>query len=488
MDAMTQEYAQKTFLIFDGRRISYQEFARDVKKSSSLLAKTGIKKGSKIALLMENSPEYLYLFFGCMRMGAVVCPISTRLSEREIGYLLSYTDSAFLFYDDDQAEKAKDFPAMATSEFARKYPFEEEDLTPGNCRPEDDCIMVFSSGTTGNPKGIVITHRNFLVHHAPLVKALELSGLDIHLCILPITHVAGLFTNIMNAFSTGATVVLERKFSRSGFWPTIRKYNVTYVQVVPTILTMLLNPPDMGESPKSLRFVGCASAPLPKETIIQFEAAFSVHIVESYGLSETTCKCLVNSFSMRKFASIGKPMSINEVEIRNDKGQRAPDGTIGEIAVRGPNIMKEYYKDLKATEESIRDGWFYSGDLGYRDSEGYFFITGRKKEVIIRGGEKISPKAVNEILYRYPKVRDAATIGVPDPVFGEEVVSFVTQKEGQHCTAEEIVAHCEKYLARFECPKEIIFIEEIPKGPSGKLLGRELQEIWKCLKTKLPGS
>ncbi|MBS3136055.1 acyl--CoA ligase [Candidatus Woesearchaeota archaeon] len=484
--AQTKRFAERTYLI-DGETdevISFKEFNARVSKTANLLYRLGIRKNEKVSLVMENSPEYLYLFFACLIHGAVACPISPKLAGEEVRYLLEYTGSVMVFYDDTQEKKVKGFARLQSmSKFKQEY-FKESRVynKKWELGRDDECIMVFTSGTTGKPKGIVLTHGNFLAHNASLFSGMGGKMNDRHLCVLPITHVAGLFMNVINAFCCGSLVVLKKGFSRSSFWSDIENYKITFVQVVPTILTMLLNPKEdiRKKDISSLRFIGCASAYLPVELIRQFEAAFPTYIVELYGLSETTCKSIINPIGKdkRKIGSIGKPMLVNEATILDENQNELPAYSAGEIAIHGKNIMKGYYKLPEANKEVFKNSWFLTGDLGYKDKDGFFYINGRKKEVIIKGAEKISPKEIDDVLFRNENVKEAATIGVPDKIYGEEIVSFIVQVERGRASEDELKEFCKLHLAQFKCPKFIVFIDDIPKGPSGKPLRRELLEQW----------
>jgi long-chain acyl-CoA synthetase len=278
----------------------------------------------------------------------------------------------------------------------------------------------------------------------------------------------------------GGSVVLTQRFSPGQFWKTIERYRVNVVSVVPTILSILLarakteGPGDTS----SLRFIICGAAPLPEEVQLSFEKTFGIQVVEGYGLSETTCYSSFNPVDprRRKVGSVGVSVG-NEMCILDDDNRMLPDGEMGEICIRGDNVMSGYYKMAEATAHAFEGGWFHSGDLGYRDSDGFYFIRDRKKDMIIRGGENIYPREIDEVLYKHPKIRDAATIGVKSAIYGEDVKSFVVRKEGADLTADEVVRWCKEHLADYKCPKSIAFVDEIPKGPSGKLLRRALRAI-----------
>jgi long-chain acyl-CoA synthetase len=298
---------------------------------------------------------------------------------------------------------------------------------------------------------------------------------------MPLFHVNALMTTCMAALWAGGSVVLAPRFSASRHWQTISRYGVTYFGSVATMLSMVNHTypqgvPD-GLDVSRFRFALCGSAPVPVEVLNKFEALFHCPVIEGYGLSESTCRSTFNPIDgRRRVGSVGLPIG-NEVRIFDDDDRELGPRHVGEIVLRGPNIMKGYYKNEPATCEAFRSGWFHTGDLGYRDEDGFFYVVDRKSDMIIRAGENIYPREIDEVLYQHPKVKDAATIGVPDELYGEEVLSFIVLRDGEEATEKELVDYCRVRLADFKCPKSIEFVEGIPKGPTGKLLKRELTRV-----------
>jgi long-chain acyl-CoA synthetase len=282
----------------------------------------------------------------------------------------------------------------------------------------------------------------------------------------------------MSALYAGGSTVVSPKFSASKFWNIVSDYQVTSFGSVATMLSMLLNnyPDGVPAELKTdqLRFAMCGSAPVPAEVMKKFEETFNCPVIEGYGLSESTCRSTFNPPDKRRRpGSCGLPIG-NEMRVVDDNDNEVPDGELGEIALRGENILKGYFKNPEATEKAFRGGWFHTGDVGYRDKDGFFYIVDRKTDMIIRGGENIYPREIDEVLYKHPAVAAAATIGVPDQLYGEEVAAFIVLKDGQRVTEEELIAHCKSELADYKCPKSLRIVKDIPKGPTGKLLKREL--------------
>src|SRR5205809_2083553 len=296
---------------------------------------------------------------------------------------------------------------------------------------------------------------------------------------MPIFHMNAVSVTTMSALYAGGSTVVSPKFSASKFWNLISDYQITSFGSVATMLSMLLNsyPDGVPEGLKTdqLRFAMCGSAPVPAEVMKKFEETFNCPVVEGYGLSESTCRSTFNPPADRRPGSCGLPIG-NEMKVFDDNDNEVADGELGEIVLRGENILKGYYKSPEATLNAFRNGWFHTGDVGYRDKDGFFFIVDRKSDMIIRGGENIYPHEIDEVLYQHSAIAVAATIGVPDPLYGEEVAAFVILKDGEETTEEEVLAFCRQQLADYKCPKTLRFVKDIPKGPTGKLLKRELSK------------
>jgi long-chain acyl-CoA synthetase len=345
-------------------------------------------------------------------------------------------------------------------------------------RSDDDAIIIYTSGTTGKPKGCLLTHGNIIANARQITAWLRFTEADRLLTIMPLFHMNAVSVTTMSALYAGGSTVVSPKFSASKFWNIIADYQITSFGSVATMLSMLLNSyPDgvpAGLKTDQLRFAMCGSAPVPAEVIKKFEDSFDCPVIEGYGLSESTCRSTFNPpDERRRPGSCGMPIG-NEMKVVDDNDNEVANGQLGEIVLRGENILKGYFKNLEATEKAFRGGWFHTGDIGYRDQDGFFYIVDRKTDMIIRGGENIYPREIDEVLYQHPAVAAAATIGVPDQLYGEEVAAFIVLKDGTHASEEELIAHCESELADYKCPKSIRILKDIPKGPTGKLLKREL--------------
>ena len=511
-----REHAAKTFLIDaeTGREYSYDEFLQKVNAVSNYLWKQGIRKEDKVALLLPNSPHFLWSFFGIMQLGAVACPVNTHLKAEEIAYILQNSESRALITSKEYLSISKESVQESKTDYLLSWDNPPADQIVGETKPlnidtalnkeppkllpellnsppepDDVAEIIYTSGTTGKPKGAMLTHHNLIIDARWIARWNRLGENDRAMCVMPLFHVNGQIVTVMTPLIHGGSIVLPQRFSVSKFFPLIERHKVNYVGTVATMLSMLLNranSPNM-QGKGSLKIIFCGSAPVPAEVQVQFEKTFQVPVIEGYGMTETTCRSTFNPLpppaalklgendGYRKIGSVGLPLG-NEMRVVDKRNRPLGPHEVGEIVIRGENVTKGYYKNPAATQMAFQGGWFHSGDLGYYDEDGYFYIIDRKTDMIIRGGENIYPREIEETLYSYPAVKDAACIGIPDALYGEEVIAFVVLKDNQKASEEDIIAFCKKQLADFKCPKQIKIISEIPKSSSGKLLRRKLRD------------
>lgn len=491
----------KTFLLSeaDGRQFTYAEFQAAVNRCAAMLSERGIKKGDVTSLLMPNGAEYIIAYFACWHLGALAGPVNSLLKEHEIEFVMNNSEAKVVLVHSEFLERVEnikselphlqavimfDDEAEVTHRYARFQPADQA-CTPEACVPDDDAIIIYTSGTTGKPKGCLLTHGNVIANARQISQWLNFTENDRLLTIMPLFHMNAVSVTTMSALYAGGSTVVSPKFSGSKFWNIISDYQITSFGSVATMLSMLLNTypegvPD-GLKTDQLRFAMCGSAPVPAEVMKKFEQTFNCPVIEGYGLSESTCRSTFNPPDDRRRAgSCGMPIG-NEMKVVDDDDNEVPDGELGEIVLRGENILKGYFRNQEATERAFRGGWFHTGDVGYRDRDGFFYIVDRKTDMIIRAGENIYPREIDEVLYQHPAVAAAATIGIPDPLYGEDVAAFIVLKDGAKVGEEELIAHCKTELADYKCPKSIRIVEDIPKGPTGKLLKRELARLFGSL-------
>jgi long-chain acyl-CoA synthetase len=478
----------------DGRKFTYAEFNGAVDRTACLLSSRGIGKGDVVSLLMPNCAEYIIAYFACWKLGALAGPVNSLLKEHETAFVINNSEAKAVLVNSEFLDRIEsirsDLPhlrsvitfddeAEATHEFIDASP---TNLSLSDIDCDDDAIIIYTSGTTGKPKGCLLTHGNVIANARQISNWLNFTQDDRLLTVMPLFHMNAVSVTTMSALYAGGSSVISPKFSAKRFWQMISEYEITSFGSVATMLAILLNTypdgvPD-GLNTRQLRFAMCGSAPVPAEVMKKFEQTFDCPVVEGYGLSESTCRSTFNPPNeKRRAGSCGLPIG-NEMKVFDDDDQEVADGELGEIVLRGENILKGYYRNPEATAHAFRNGWFHTGDVGYRDQEGYFYIVDRKSDMIIRGGENIYPREIDEVLYQHPAVAAAATIGVPDPLYGEEVAAFVVLKDGLKTSAEDLIAFCQTELADYKCPKTIRIVEEIPKGPTGKLLKRELAGLY----------
>src|SRR6267142_3528638 len=482
----------------DGRRYTFAEFDSAVNRASRLLVSHGIRKGEAVSLLMPNGAEYVIAYFACWKLGAIAGPINSLLKAHEIEYVISDSEAKALMVHSDflpiieairqelptlQAVIRFDDEAAATKDFTDDFSISSStNLSVSDINLDSEAIIIYTSGTTGKPKGCLLTHGNLLTNAKQISSWLGFTKNDRLLSVMPLFHMNAVSVTTMAALYAGGSTVVSPKFSASRFWKTISDYQVTSFGSVATMLSMLLtNYPDgvpEGLMTDQLRFAMCGSAPVPAEVLKAFEETFHCLVIEGYGLSESTCRSTFNPPDERRRAgSCGLAIG-DEMKVVNEEDREVANGELGEIVLRGENILKGYYKNEDATASAFRNGWFHTGDIGYRDSDGFFYIVDRKNDMIIRGGENIYPREIDEVLYQHPAVATAATIGIPDPLYGEEVAAFIVLKDGMRITDEEVIEYCRLHLADYKCPKSVRIVKDIPKGPTGKLLKRELSRLF----------
>ncbi|WP_424934395.1 AMP-binding protein [Amaricoccus macauensis] len=469
--------------------LTWAALREEARGIAGLLYGLGARKGESVALMLPNGRPGVLCLFGALYGGFRATLINLVAGADAIGYALEHSGACFTFVGVDQQD------LLATALAGRTLtlrPIQVDDrgiawperARPGvlqPCGPRDDALLMYTSGTTGRPKGVIHSHASLLAGGWTTAIAHELEESDRALCVLPFYHINGLCVTIMGPLVTGGSVVVCERFSARRFWRLAGEHRVTWFSVVPTIISHLLHgahDPDQATR-NAIRFGRSASSALSPDVHAAFEARFDVSIVETMGLTETAAQILSNPLpsGQRKVGSPGRAYG-NEVAILTSEGIPAETGTEGEIAVRGPNVMKEYFRNPDATAATITaDGWLRTGDLGRMDADGYVFVTGRLKELIIKGGENIAPREVDEALYSHPDIVEAAAFARPCVSMGERVEAAVKLRNGSGVSAEDLIRICQDRLGTFKSPEMIHFMEDLPKGPSGKIQRMKLAEL-----------
>jgi len=488
-----ERFGEYESLFFEGKWFTNTELDSRTRQVAVGLSELGVKKGDRVAMVLGNCPEVLNIFHGCFRMGAWAMPVLFTLTGEEIGYVLKdsgaeavITQKLFL---DKVLEAGKAAPSVKhvvmvdepadDTHFIQDW-FEElpAQFDPAACRADDVAILMYTSGTTGRPKGVMLTHNNLYTNAMAAARSQNMEEGEMGISALPLNHSYGIITNIA-ASEYKARGVMMTWFDPARMLELIDEFKCQATALVPAMLIQLLNHPDADKYDTShMKRWFCAAAPLPLETRRRFEQKFAGKVLEGYGLTECSPAVTVNRLDKPvKDGSVGLPLEGVEVSIRDSaQGKALPPGEVGEICVRGPNVMKGYYKRPEETAEVIRNGWLYTGDAGYLDQDGYLFLTERIKDLIIRGGENIFPRDVEDVLVQHPKVAEAAVIGMPHETYGEEVMAIIVPREGEKPAADEIIEYCKGRLGKFQVPKRIEFAMFLPKTPLGKVLKKDLRK------------
>jgi long-chain acyl-CoA synthetase len=452
---------------------------------AGLLAERGVRRGDRVGVMLPNIPHFPVCYYGALRAGAVVVPMNVLLKRREVAYYLSDSGAKLLFAWEGFAEEATAGAKQAGAEcivveltgFAALVGAATPDASVADAADQDTAVLLYTSGTTGQPKGAELTHANLITNAEGSRGLFGLDADAVCLGVLPLFHSFGQ-TCVMNAtLGGGGTLTLIPRFEPGKALEVIQRDSVNVFQGVPTMYGAMLHLPDRERYDVS-SLVLCASggSAMPVELMRGFEGAFDCMILEGYGLSETSPVASFNHRDReRKPGSIGTPIAGVSMKVLGDSGAEVPDGEVGEIVIKGPNVMKGYWARPEATAETIVDGWLHTGDLGRRDEDGYFFIVDRKKELIIRGGYNVYPREVEEVLYEHPDVREAAVIGIPHDEYGEEVAAAVSLIAGAQVAPEALREFVRERVAAYKYPRSVWIMDELPKGPTGKILKREIE-------------
>ncbi|UOE56673.1 fatty acid--CoA ligase family protein [Bacillus sp. CMF12] len=502
----------KTAYYFLDQSSTYAELDGAVTKFADGLSKLGVKKGDHIALLLGNSPHFVIGLHGALRLGATVIPINPIYTPDEIGYIVNNGDvkavvtldllvpliekmhqalpkvENFIICETPQGQASK-VDSSALSAFLKMKSFTQViasgdlDFKGPELEEDETAVILYTSGTTGKPKGAMLTHKNLYSNAKDVSDYLHMNENDRVITTLPMFHVFCLTVALNAPLMNGATILIDPKFSPKEIFRLAKKYEPTVFAGVPTMYNFLLqyddgNPEDL----KSLRLCISGGAAMPVALLHGFEKKFNVIVSEGYGLSEASPVTCFNPLDKpRKAGSIGQSIMNVENKVVNELGEEVSVGEVGELIVRGPNVMKGYYKLPEETAATIRDGWLYTGDLAKKDEEGYFYIVDRKKDLILVGGYNVYPREVEEVLYNHEDVVEVAVLGVPDPNLGEAVRCYAVTKNPQ-LTEELLLAYCAEHLAKYKVPTSIEFLEELPKNTTGKILRRALRN--QVLQTK----
>jgi acyl-CoA synthetase (AMP-forming)/AMP-acid ligase II len=439
----------------------------------------GSTPGDVVSVVLPNGLQTLRILLGAMHGGWCVNAVNLLAQPEQMHYVLEHSDCRVVVVDAEREAMVRAMlgklqravSVIVTEADARAIPVPP--ASAGDApKPQSVALLMYTSGTTGRPKGVMLTQSNLAANALAISREHGLGPDDRVLAVLPLYHINAFAVTMLSPLAHGGSLAMPPRFSAARFWTQARDHDCTWLNVVPTMVSYLLEggaaPPGLAQR---IRFCRSASAALPPEHLRAFERRFGIGIVETMGLTETAAPAFSNPMdpARRKLGAVGRASGC-EARVVDAELQPLPDGQTGEIVIRGPNVMTGYYKNDEATRASFTaDGWLRSGDLGHRDSDGFFFVTGRIKELIIKGGENIAPREIDEVLLRHPAVLEAAAVGVPDKHYGQEIMACIVLRDAAACDEAELRAFCEQHLGRYKTPKLFRFVAELPRGPSGKV-------------------
>ena len=489
----------------DGRQsLTFARLQAQCLEVAALLRACGCAPGYTVSLVMPNGVQTLRLLLGALHGGWCVNPVNLLSQPEQMRYVLEHSDCRVVFASPEWAERvqavleglARPVTLVVTAPDALCLPGAESAvhlagagrLEPGAApaaapsttplasapaaTPDALALLMYTSGTTGVPKGVMLTQANLAANARAISAEHALAPGDRVLAVLPLYHINAFAVTMLAPLAHGGSLAMPPRFSAGAFWQQAVDTGCTWINVVPTMISYLLEgPAPLRERTQGIRFCRSASSALPPEHLKAFEERFGIGVIETMGLTETVAPSFSNPLeaSQRKIGSVGRA-SGGEARVVDAALQPVPDGTTGEIVIRGPHVMRGYYKNDKATAEAFTpDGWLRTGDLGHRDADGFFFVTGRIKELIIKGGENIAPREIDEALLQHPAVLEAAAVGIPDKHYGQEILACIVLREGMPCTEAELRAFCLDKLGRYKTPGVFRFVTELPRGPSGKV-------------------
>jgi long-chain acyl-CoA synthetase len=482
-------YPDKKALIFGGTSYTYAEMRRLIDQIAGYLLHLGVSKGDRVSIYMPNRPEWILFYYGIARIGAIAVCVPGAYKKDEMTGVVVDSRSSILVTSEDlrsQLPAPADIPLVRTTILVEhdevfqailrgedRYANRNEIKTTG----DDAASILYTGGTTGIPKGAMLTHRNLLYSAQNVAYHERMTPNDIGVCFLPLNHVFAQCHIMHTYFCNCATLTLFSGFDMDRVVAAVIEHKVTRFYAVPTIFIRILNNPESRKQLKSLNYVFSGGTSMPAEIVRQWVDAFGIPIHEAYGMTEAASIVTFNHLFRHKIGSIGMPAGIIELKVVDADDNELKQGDQGEIIIRGPSIMKGYFGQPEETAAALRNGWLHSGDVGVFDAEGYLYIVDRMKDIIITGGENVYPKEVEDLLHQHKAVNECGVVGLPHAEYGEAVTAFVTLKPNMTADEGDLLAFCKERMARYKVPKTIRFVKDLPKTPQGKILRRELRKF-----------
>jgi len=480
LEESVQSHADRPVLIAGSRHITYRQLYSNIQNVTESLKNRGIEKNDKVALMLPNIPEFVYCYFAILELGAIVVPLNTASTPSELLYLLNDSDTKILIAQTAAAKRYQEIEDQLLT-CRLMYAVDSEEISlemnngpgarPLSCLsadidPDEPAVMIYTAGLTGRPLGAVLTHRNLCSQLNMIQPVFRREPDDIGLCLIPLFHSFGGTVNMLNVIQAGCSTVMMDRLTMDSFFATIEREKITYICAVPRLyIGMVFYEKASKYNLSSLKLCVTGGSAMPADFIPIFEKKLGVRILEGYGLTEASPACSFNRIERpAKPGSIGSALTGIDIKIVDDDGRELPRNETGELIVRGDNIMKGYYKDEAATDSVIKDGWLYTGDLGRMDEEGYIFLTGRKKRMIITSGFNVYPQEVETVLNLHPAVQDSMVSGKEDLMRGEVVKAQIILRDGLRPDDKEIIRHCKVHLTPYKVPREVEFVSSLPEN------------------------
>ncbi len=485
------------FLICPGENtveFTYIELKSLIKNTYNIFRSLELKTRDRVSLIFHNSPEFVALYFSALCFGLTAVPINPDITSKEMRYIINDSKSKAIFYSNVLESKIKNIKNLddvklkkITSINDQEFSLKNDDsLEENEISAYDAAVTLYTSGTSGNPKGVILSHLNLLSKSKAISEWFHFDTKTRALCILPLDHIAWQVTNLLAPlYQGGSTVIVQEKVSLRSFWDLVNRYDVTWTSGMASILPILLSRTKERKD-QTLKAILCGGQILTRTVQKQFEDRFKIPIFDGYGLTETTGFTCINGFpaEKRRIGSIGKVLPGNEMTVLDENSKEVSENNVGEICIRGYNVTSGYLGLKEKNEESFRDGWFHSGDFGWKDSDGFFYFQGREDFLIIKGGMNIYPAELENVLYQHPDIVECAVIGIPHKLLGEDICAFVKCKEENQISEIELKEFCKNNIGGFKQPQKIVIInllddlDDIPKGPTKKILYRELKKYY----------
>jgi long-chain acyl-CoA synthetase len=477
LEDTVRNHADRTALITEGQRVTYNQLDLAVNAVAGLIKQSGVGKGDKVALMLPNIPEFVYCYFGALKIGAVAVTLNTLSTPSELTYILNNSDAKLLITLSSAVKKYQQAQPQLLSchqvipidsvnqSDALVSDTDSKDLQvcSTNIDPDDPAVMVYTAGLTGKPLGAVLTHRNLCSQANVIQSVMQRTPDDVGLALIPLFHTFGATTSMLLAIRIGCSIFMMDRLTMDGLFGAIEKEKITFIAAVPRLfIGMIFSEKVSKYDLSSMKICVTGGAPMPADFIPVFEQKLRTRIFEGYGLTEASPVCSVNRpDAIAKPGSIGTPLPGIDIKIVDDTGRELPRNETGEVVVRGDNVMQGYYKDEAATAAVIKDGWLYTGDLGRMDDENYIFLTGRKKRMIITSGFNVYPREVETVLNMHPAVLNSRVSGKEDLMRGELVKAEIVLKNGHSPDDKEIIRYCKIYLSNYKVPREVEFVQKI---------------------------